>query len=182
MLSIVARPDDPTPPAPEPVPVSREGFVAAMGRAAPGVWILTTSGAQGRAGLTVSSVASVSAEPPMVLACVNRRNAVRDTVLEAGVFALNLLADSHSTLADVFAGRPAEGEPFDFGRAEWTTGATGSPLLVQGAAHFDCVLSSSFEAGTHTILIGTVVSAARAGCSPLVHTDRRYARVVPLGE
>lgn len=163
-------------------PVSRDEFVGAMGRAVTGVWILSTDGPRGRVALTVSAVSSVSAEPPLVLACVNRKSLARDAVLASGVFALSLLADEQWSLADVFAGRPGEGEPFDFERAEWTTAVTGSPLLVRGAAHFDCVLSSSVEAGTHTILIGTVVSAVRADRSPLAHTDRRYARVVPQGE
>ncbi len=167
---------------PDARPVSRDAFVAAMARAATGVWILATDGPSGRTALTVSAVSSVSAEPPMVLACVNRRSLARDAVLDAGCFSLSLLTDEHAALADVFAGRPAEGEPFDFARAEWTTAVTGAPVLAHGAAHFDCVLSSSVEAGTHTILIGTVVSAARAEGSPLAHTDRRYARVVPLGQ
>lgn len=161
-------------------PVSRDAFVAAMARAATGVWILATEGPTGRTALTVSAVSSVSADPPMVLACVNRRTLARDAVLEAGVFSLNLLTDEQAALADVFAGRPAEGTPFDFARAEWGTAVTGAPILAQAAAHFDCALSSTVEAGSHSILIGTVVSAARAEGSPLVHTDRRYARAVPL--
>ncbi len=163
-------------------PVARDAFVAAMARAATGVWILATEGPVGPVALTVSAVSSVSADPPMVLACVNRRSHARDAVLTAGVFCLSLLTDEQVALADVFAGRPAEGEPFDFTRAEWTTAVTGAPVLAHGAAHFDCVLSSSVEAGTHTILIGTVVSAARAEGSPLAHADRRYARVVPLDQ
>ncbi len=163
-------------------PVSKDEFVGAMGRAVTGVWILSTDGPRGRVGLTVSAVSSVSAEPPLVLVCVNRKSQARDAVLESGVFALSLLADEQASLADVFAGRPAEGEPFDFERAEWTTAITGAPLLVHGAASFDCVLTSSVEAGTHTIFIGSVVSTARADHAPLAYTDRRYARAVVLGQ
>jgi flavin reductase len=159
----------------------RDVFIAAMARAVTGVWILATDGPDGRVALTVSAVSSVSADPPMVLACVNSRHRVRDAVLATGRFALSLLTDDQAELADVFAGRPATGQPHDFGRAEWHTDVTGAPLLVGAAAGFDCVLASSVEAGTHTILIGAVVSANRATGSPLAYTDRAYARTKPLG-
>jgi len=159
----------------------RDVFIAAMARAVTGVWILATDGPEGRVALTVSAVSSVSADPPMVLACVNSRHRVRDAVLATGHFALSLLTDDQADLANVFAGRPAAGQPHDFGRAEWHTDVTGAPLLVGAAAGFDCVLASSVEAGTHTILIGAVVSAIRATGSPLAYTDRAYARTTPLG-
>jgi flavin reductase (DIM6/NTAB) family NADH-FMN oxidoreductase RutF len=159
----------------------RDVFVAAMARALTGVWILATDSPEGRVALTVSAVSSVSADPPMVLACVNSRHRVRNAVLASGHFALSLLTDDQADLADVFAGRPAAGMPHDFDRAEWRTDVTGAPLLVRAAAGFDCVLSSSVEAGTHTILIGSVVSALRATGSPLGYTDRAYARTTPLG-
>ncbi len=159
----------------------RDVFIAAMARALTGVWILATDGPDGRVALTVSAVSSVSADPPMVLACVNRRHRVRDAVLATGHFALSLLTDDQADLADIFAGRPAVGAPHDFDRAEWRTDVTGAPLLVGAAAGFDCVLSSSVEAGSHTILIGAVVSAIRATGSPLAYTDRAYGRTTPLG-
>lgn len=46
-------------------------FIMAMAAAATGVSVTTTEGSAGRFGLTVSAISSVSAEPPMLLACVN---------------------------------------------------------------------------------------------------------------
>ena len=51
-------------------------FVEAMSRSASSVWLVTTDGPAGRHGLTVSAVSSVSAEPPMLLACINRHSPV----------------------------------------------------------------------------------------------------------
>ena len=45
-----------------------------MGAAVTGVSVVTTDGAGGRLGLTVSSMASVSADPPMLLVCIGRRS------------------------------------------------------------------------------------------------------------
>jgi flavin reductase (DIM6/NTAB) family NADH-FMN oxidoreductase RutF len=52
----------------------QEQFRDAMSHAVTGVNIVTTDGALGRYGLTVSAVSSVSTEPPMILVCVNRKS------------------------------------------------------------------------------------------------------------
>ena len=53
---------------------ARETFIAAMGQAATGVTVVTTDGRAGRLGVTVSAMTSVSADPPLLLICVNRRS------------------------------------------------------------------------------------------------------------
>ncbi|MCK5324853.1 MAG: flavin reductase, partial [Woeseiaceae bacterium] len=49
-------------------------FTNAMRHAVSSVSIVTTDGTHGRYGLTISSMTSVSADPPMLLVCVNRNN------------------------------------------------------------------------------------------------------------
>ncbi len=44
-------------------------FIMVMAAAATGVSVITTEGSAGRFGLTVSAISSMSAEPPMLLAC-----------------------------------------------------------------------------------------------------------------
>ena len=92
---------------------STDRFIAAMGRLVTGVTIVTTDGPAGRFGITVSAFSSVSADPPLVLACVNRKSPVVAAVLANGVFCINVLADAHRHVADTFAGRNPEGRPYD---------------------------------------------------------------------
>ena len=73
-------------------PVGAAQFTAAMGLAATGVSVVTTDGPAGRFGLTVSAVSSVSAEPPLVLCCINRKSPAMAAVEANGVFAVNLLS------------------------------------------------------------------------------------------
>ena len=47
-------------------------FTDAMRQTVSGVSVITTDGDHGRFGMTVSSVTPVSAEPPLLLVCVNR--------------------------------------------------------------------------------------------------------------
>jgi flavin reductase (DIM6/NTAB) family NADH-FMN oxidoreductase RutF len=103
-------------------------FIAAMGLAATGVSVVTTNGRAGRFGLTVSSVSSVSAAPPLVLACVNRKSPAAAAIGENQLFAVNLLAAHNRDYAETFAGRPQAGKPYDFSAHNWRTGDTGVPL------------------------------------------------------
>ena len=162
--------------APAPAaPAAAADYVAAMAAAVTGVSVVTTDGAGGRMGLTVSSMASVSADPPMLLVCINRRSPIVPRIRAHAAFAVSVLGAHQSPIADMFAGRPAAGAPYDFARTRWELGVTGAPLLAEAAATFDCVVASTVEAGTHTIVIGDVVQAARGAAVPLAYTRRRYA-------
>ena len=160
---------------PEPVPAA--AFIEGMRGAVTGVNIVTTDGAAGRFGITVSAFSSVSAEPPMVLVCINRSSPVSEALAVNGRFAVNVLSTSQQSLADTFAGRPDSSAPYDFGTARWNASATGAPILSGAVAGFDCALATTVDAGTHRIFIGTVVGVATAARDPLLYSNRTYGRV-----
>lgn len=156
-------------------------FVDAMAGAATAVSIVTTDGRAGRFGITVSAVASVSAEPPLVLACINRRSPAVGAIEGNGRFCINMLNAGQAGLANRFAGRPDEGAPYDFRRADWLVGTTGAPVLDGAVAAFDCVLESAHDAGTHRIVIGRVASAVSSAHPPLAYARRSYQALSALG-
>ena len=82
----------------------------------------------GRAGVTVSAMASVSAEGPTLLVCVHHKSPAAAAILENGVFCVNVLRDDQSHVADTFAGRLPPGEGGKFACAEWIGGVTGDTL------------------------------------------------------
>ena len=169
-------------PQPHPVerfpgPVSAARFVAAMRGTVTGVNIVTTDGAAGRFGVTVSAFSSVSAEPPMVLVCINRRSPVSDALATNGCFAVNVLSASQRSLADTFAGSPDGSTPYDFGAARWNAFATGAPMLSGAIAGFDCALATTVDAGTHRIFIGRVVDVGTTTADPLLYSNRKYGRI-----
>lgn len=159
-------------------PVGAAQFTAAMGLAATGVSVVTTDGPSGRFGLTVSAVSSVSAEPPLVLCCINRKSPAVAAVEGNGVFAVNLLSAAHRAYAETFSGRPREGNPFDFANHDWRDGDLGLPLVAQATAIFECELHDRLDAGTHRIFIGRVVAAHRGAPDPLVYCNRAFGRIV----
>jgi flavin reductase (DIM6/NTAB) family NADH-FMN oxidoreductase RutF len=160
-----------------PEPVSAAEFVDAMRGAVTGVNIVTTDGAAGRFGITVSAFSSVSAEPPMVLVCINRKSPVSDALAINGCFAVNLLSASQQSLAGTFAGNPNGSTPYDFGAARWNESTTGAPVLAGSVTGFDCALATAVDAGTHRIFIGRVVDVSTSAADALLYSNRRYGRV-----
>jgi flavin reductase (DIM6/NTAB) family NADH-FMN oxidoreductase RutF len=158
---------------------SKERFVDAMAALANGVSIVTTDGPAGKFGLTVSAVTSVSAEPPLLLACINRKNLAVAAIIQNHRFAVNFLNAQSQDVAQVFAGRTADGKAYDFQRHAWTEGsALGLPLLLDATASFECELDCFHDAGTHRIFLGRVVSALRGSTEPMVYSNRHYGRMI----
>lgn len=155
----------------------RDHFIDAMSRAVTGVTIVTTNGTTGRFGQTVSAMSSVSADPPILLVCVNQRSPISVAILEHRVFAVSVLRADQRRLAEVFAGRPRSGISYDFSVASWDQESTGSPLLTGAVARFDCGLAAAHEVGTHLIFVGSVLSASSGAGAPLVYARRGYGEL-----
>jgi flavin reductase (DIM6/NTAB) family NADH-FMN oxidoreductase RutF len=164
------------PPASRP-PIAPQDFVSAMGLAATSVSVVTTDGPHGRFGITVSAVSSVSADPPLILVCINRKSPAIAALDGNGHFAVNLLGDGNQSYAETFAGRPRDGRPFDFANHGWLTGETGLPLVEDATAVFECGLHDSLDAGTHRIYIGRVFAAHKGDAAPLVYCNRAFRRI-----
>lgn len=158
--------------------VAEEDFRDAMSRAVQGVAIATTEGPAGRFGVTVGSVVPASAEPPLVLACIHRRSPAAAAIVRNRSFSINLLGARHRELADVFAGRPADGAPYDFGSASWADAEGGPPMLEDAVASLQCVLHRTGRAGTHRVLVGRCIAVRTSEGPPLLYTGRRYGTPV----
>jgi flavin reductase (NADH) len=155
--------------------------MAGMRQLAAGVTLVTTADADARAGLTATAVCSLSAEPPQLLACVNREAEAHRLLLGSGRLAVNILSADQHDLADRFAGRTGIAGETRFAAGSWTTLATGAPILTDALASFDCRIVTAHEAGTHTVFIARVVAmVTHPGRAPVVYVDGRYGLITPL--
>src|SRR5256886_5554505 len=78
-------------------------FRQLLGRFATGVTVLTTRDPAGRpVGMTASSVASVSLEPPLVLVSVDQKNDMYPALRAAPRFVLNVLAADQEAVSRRF--------------------------------------------------------------------------------
>ena len=161
---------------------ARASFLRAMAEAATGVTLVTTDGPAGRFGVTVSAFASVSADPPMLLACINRKSPAAAAIAANGGFCVNVLTAAQSFLADVFAGRSERYPPYDFACGDWRR-AEGGWRLTDSIASFACALDREIAAGSHQILIGRVLTTHRttqSEASSLVYARRAYSIAQPI--
>ena len=154
-----------------------DNFISAMARAATGVSVVTTGGRGGRFGLTVSAICSVSADPPLLLACVNRKSPTVGAIDVNGVFAVNVLGAHNRVYAETFSGRPRSGKPYDFEVHEWTDGVTGLPVVPDAVAVFECEIDTSYDAGSHRIFIGRVLASRQGSAEPLIYCSREFKRI-----
>jgi flavin reductase len=155
----------------------RGDFIGGMRLAASGVSIVTTRTSAGWAGVTVSAVCSVSADPPSLLVCINQRSRLAQAVVTSGVFCVNLLSDEQQALSELFAGRVPAPDGDRFSAASWAPLGSGAPALRDALVAFDCTLAREVRWGSHHVLIGDVRDVVRGGGRPLVYCDRGYGRV-----
>ncbi|MFT8473492.1 flavin reductase family protein [Acetobacter persici] len=135
--------------------VSVELFREAMSRLGAPVTVVTTDGAAGRQGLTVSAITSVSDTPATVLVCINRSNRSHEAFRRNGVAGINILGHGHDGVAGIFASsRRSPAEKFASGL--WRIGKTGAPLLEDAAVTLDCVIEDIRPSGTHDVLFCAV--------------------------
>ena len=156
----------------------RQDYLDAMSCVAATVNIIATDGSAGRAGVTVTSMASVSAdtEKPVLLTCVNDLSAGAAPIIENGVFSVNILRDNQSIVAETFAGRHGHRGEEKFACAEWIAGVTGAPILQGALATFDCRLIDDHVVGQHHVFFGEVEAAhvSEQGRA-LIYSNRAYS-------
>jgi flavin reductase (DIM6/NTAB) family NADH-FMN oxidoreductase RutF len=154
--------------------VASDDYIAAMGRHASSVCLITTTVGGERFGLTATAVTSVCAAPPRLLVCVNTSGLTHQKIMEAGVLCVNVVTDTQEKVARAFAGMM--GGTFDrFSIGEWSSLLTGAPALGGAAAVFDCCIRETVRQFTHSIFICEVVATqVQGGTEPLLYTGRRF--------
>ena len=143
-----------------------------------GVTVVTTAHEGQLRGVTVSAFAVVSLTPPLVLVCIANETESRQWITESGVFAVNLLSDDQEFLAERFAARaPIVNARFD--GVPYHTALTGSPILPDSIAWYDCRVEAAHDGGDHTIFVGRVeaLGFGTEGKQPLLYFANRYAGV-----
>lgn len=147
-------------------------FRQLLGRFATGVTVLTTRAASGDpVGMTASSVASVSLEPPLVLVSVDHKNDMHDALAAAQHFVLNVLGVDQEGLARRFA----ETETERFRGVSYRENARGIAVLEGVIAHIECAKQATVPGGDHSVFFGLVVGGDATEGRPLLYYRGGYA-------
>jgi flavin reductase len=159
--------------------VDPEQFKLGMRTLAGAVNIITSAHAGHRYGMTATAVCSATADPPTVLACLNKLAGTHGAVAKSEVFCVNVLRAEDWELSTSFSG--AQSGESRFKSRDWTRLATGSPVLIDALVSFDCRVVKKLVHGTHTIFLGEVeqVLVGKKG-KPLLYSDGQYAKLASL--
>lgn len=161
--------------------VSVEQFRHGMRRFAGAVNIITVRLDGVSFGLTATSVCSLSAEPPRLLACVNMKGATFDAIQQRGAFAVNALAVGQEAVALQFGGGGnADIDRFETGN--WHhSGAMDLPILQGACCAFECSLCEVIDSGTHALLIADIIHVSPSlSAPPLVYHDGTFCGLLEL--
>ena len=132
---------------------------AMMARFATGVSVVAARHGPLLAGMTANAIASVSIDPPLMLASISRKSETHGAIQTSHSFAVSVLSSEQEALADCFAQPTTAGKLQRFCDAPWHDAETGSPILDGAIAFFDCRLMAQHPGGDHTIFVGEIVAA-----------------------
>jgi flavin reductase (DIM6/NTAB) family NADH-FMN oxidoreductase RutF len=136
----------------------------AFGNFATGVTIVTTLDANGNpCGFTANSFTSVSIDPPLLLVNIAKSAFGCDAFTGSSGFAVNILARDQRDLSNRFAAAGTD----KFADQAWSSAVTGSPIIDDVVAWFDCEHFEQVDAGDHIILLGRVMQYSYNTHAPL---------------
>jgi flavin reductase (DIM6/NTAB) family NADH-FMN oxidoreductase RutF len=168
------------------MPVDTADFTTALRQYAAGVCLLTVRDDIDDVGTTVSSVMSVSADPPLIAVGLTAGGYPVEVLEEVGRCALNVLGAQHAIVASRFAshGRPSARHLLE--SVAWTRAAgSGAIVLSDGLAAVDCRLERLVPAGDHVLALLEPgdVPVLNPAASPLIRLRGRYVDEAarPLG-
>jgi len=136
--------------------VAEADFRGAMRHLVGGVSVITVGRGQDISGMTVTSVASLSLDPPSLIVSISRTSSSWPLLLRDRIFGVNILNADQLDVAERFAGKGGLKGRDRFKGAAWTTAQTGVPLLVDALVAADCEVEEIIERHSHGIIIGRV--------------------------
>jgi len=138
------------PPMPSPDPTT---FRAAMGLLPTGVTVVTATGPEGPAGATANAVSSLSIEPMLMLACLDRGSRTLLAVQAANRFAISVLHAGQEGVARAFATKAPIADKWE--GIAWRE-RDGLPAIEGALVWVACELRDVIAGGDHVIVTGEV--------------------------
>ena len=127
--------------------------------------MITALTEDGPAGLAANAVTSLSLDPPLMLACVDRGARTLRAVETAGRFGVNVLGADYAELAVNFGRKVPSAEKWvDVGWSE----VEAIPVLEAAIVTIGCDLRDVISGGDHVIVTGEVISVNERAGDPLL--------------
>jgi len=157
-------------PAPDPT-----RFRTTMAMLPTGVTVVAAMGPNGPAGATANAVSSLSIEPMLMLACLDRGSRTLLAVQAANRFGISVLHAGQEEIARSFATKAPVADKWS--GVAWQE-RDGVPAIDDALAFVACDLRDVIAGGDHVIVTGAVTDLEAGDGEPLVFHRGRYQ---PLG-
>jgi flavin reductase (DIM6/NTAB) family NADH-FMN oxidoreductase RutF len=159
-------------------PVNPNDFRGAMRQLTGGVSVITAGRGSDISGMTVTSVSSLSVDPPALIVSVNRGASSWPLLKRYGSFGVNILTADQIDIAERFTGKDGLKGAERFAGAKWTTRVSGVPLLLGALAAIDCEIEEIIERHSHAIIIGRVLDVkVSARTAALAYWQGEYVAI-----
>ncbi|HEX6229727.1 MAG TPA: flavin reductase family protein [Solirubrobacterales bacterium] len=147
-----------------------------MGVLPTGVTVVTASGPEGPAGATANAVSSLSIEPMLMLACLDRGSRTLLAVQAANRFGISILHAGQEEVARSFATKAPVPDKWD--GIPWTD-RNGIPAIGDALLFVACDLRDVIAGGDHVIVTGKVTDLETNDGNPLVFHGGGYRPLDP---
>jgi flavin reductase (DIM6/NTAB) family NADH-FMN oxidoreductase RutF len=142
-----------------------------MARLPTGVTVVSAMGPDGPAGATANAVCSLSIEPKLMLACLDRGSRTLLAVQAANRFGISVLHAGQEDLARSFATKAPVADKWQ--GVDWSE-RDGIPAVDDALAWVACELRDVIAGGDHVIVTGEVTALATGSGEPLVFHGGEY--------
>jgi len=135
-----------------------------------GVYVVGVGRSEASNAFTAAWVMQVSFDPLLLALSINPRHSSYGLLKQGQAFSVNVLKKGQLELAAHF-GQPAATDKL--GSTAWTTGRSGTPLLREAVAWFECEVVGEHQAGDHVLVLGKVIDGKLldAEAEPLTYRE-----------
>lgn len=107
-------------------------------------------------GIAVAWITRVSGDPPMVAVSIGKTRYSHDLLKKAELFGICIMKKSARDVVKFF-GTKSGREVNKFDNYDYLLSKNGTPILTDSVAFIECKISSTADAGDHTLFIGEIV-------------------------
>ena len=150
----------------------QDNFRLAMRRYIYSVSIMSNKDEEGNLNaITVSSVTSISMEPPSLLICINKSSRIHESIQVGTKFCINLLNKDQRELSNICSDEDRHDQRFN--DINWNN--DNIPFLENAQSNIFCNVEKLTSFHTHTIVIGLVEdSKFKNTIDTLTYVDGEY--------
>jgi flavin reductase (DIM6/NTAB) family NADH-FMN oxidoreductase RutF len=152
-------------------------FRSVVHRLAGGVSIITAGSGKHIAGLTVTSLSTLSSTPPRLMVSLDRTTSVFALIERYRLFGISVLDSDQQALATRFSQAGSERNQ-RFEEIEWLLATSGVPLLRRSLATIECEVEEIIERHSQGIVVGRLLGFNLSSrLSSLVYWNGDYIEI-----